>query len=127
MGYKVLIVDDSKLARMVVAKALNALQPDWTQVEAANADEALAVMNGTGVDVTLLDFNMPGCDGLALAAELRQRHPTMPLAVISANHQAEIVARSQEVGATFLAKPLTQVALAAFLRDAVARLEAEGR
>jgi CheY-like chemotaxis protein len=127
MGYKVLIVDDSKLARMVIAKALNALQPDWIQVEAANADEALAVVGGTDVDVTLLDFNMPGRDGLALAAELRQRHPTMPLAIISANHQAEIVARSQEVGAAFLAKPLTQPALAAFLRDAVARLEAEQR
>jgi CheY-like chemotaxis protein len=125
MGYKVLIVDDSKLARMVIAKALSALQPDWTQVEAANADEALAVVGGTDVDVTLLDFNMPGRDGLMLAAELRQRHPTMPLAVISANHQAEIVARSQEVGAVFLAKPLTQPALAAFLKDAVARLEAE--
>ena len=44
MTYKVLIVDDSKLARMSVIKALSALMPDWTRVEAANADEALAVM-----------------------------------------------------------------------------------
>ena len=38
----VLIVDDSKLARMVVAKALGRLRPNWTHVEAGNADEALA-------------------------------------------------------------------------------------
>ena len=44
MGYRILVVDDSKLARMAVAKALNALHPDWTRVEAANADEALALM-----------------------------------------------------------------------------------
>jgi CheY-like chemotaxis protein len=123
MGYKVLIVDDSKLARMVVAKALNAVHPDWTRVEAASADEALVVASGTKVDVTLLDFNMPGRDGLALAAELRALYPTMPLAVISANNQTEIVARTQAMDATFLAKPLTQDALAAFLADAVAHLE----
>ena len=43
MGYRVLVVDDSKLARMAVAKALATLHPDWTRIEAANADEALAL------------------------------------------------------------------------------------
>ena len=127
MGYKVLIVDDSKLARMVVAKALDAIQPDWTRVEAASADEALVKVRETEIDVTLLDFNMPGRDGLALAAELRQLYPTMPLAVISANNQTEVVARTRAMDAAFLAKPLTQDALAAFLADAVARLEAVQR
>ena len=40
MSYKILIVDDSKLARMAVNKALNALYPDWMRLEAANAEEA---------------------------------------------------------------------------------------
>ena len=44
MAFKVLVVDDSKLARMAVAKALGGLRPDWTRVEAANADEALAAL-----------------------------------------------------------------------------------
>ena len=39
--YTVLIVDDSKLARMSVVKALSALPPDWPRLEAANAEEAL--------------------------------------------------------------------------------------
>jgi CheY-like chemotaxis protein len=125
MGYKVLIVDDSKLARMAIAKVLRALHPDWTQVEAVNADEALASVQTTKIDITILDFNMPGRDGLALAAELRERKPTMPVAVISANHQTEIVNRSHLTGAAFLAKPVTQDALAGFLGDAVARLKAE--
>ena len=122
MGYRVLIVDDSKLARMAVAKALNTLRPDWTRVEAANADEALALAKQSDVDVTLLDFNMPGRDGLTLAAELRALKPEMPVAVVSANHQTEIVTRAREVGAAFLAKPLTGEALAAFLDDATRRL-----
>jgi CheY-like chemotaxis protein len=127
MGYKILIVDDSKLARMAIAKVLRTLHPEWVQVEAVNADEALASVQTTKIDITILDFNMPGRDGLTLAAELREREPTMPVAVISANYQAEIVAGSRLAGAAFLSKPVTQEALAAFLADARARLEAEGR
>jgi CheY-like chemotaxis protein len=87
----------------------------------------LVLVQTTEVDITVLDFNMPGRDGLMLAAELRELQPTMPVAVISANHQTEIVTRARLTGATFLSKPVTQDALAVFLTDALARLNAEGR
>lgn len=125
MAYKVLIVDDSKLARMSVAKVLGALRPEWERTEATNADEALALVRQQPIDIALLDFNMPGRDGLSLAAELRDIRPDMPVALISANVQAEVAARAEEVGAQFLPKPLTQPALADFLLDAERRLEAE--
>ena len=115
MTVRVLIVDDSKLARMAVAKALNSLRPDWTRVEATNADEALALAKAGSIDLALLDFNMPGRDGLALAAELHALDPAMPLAVVSANHQEEVVAQAHKVGAVFLPKPLTEQALGEFL------------
>ena len=41
MQYKVLIVDDSKLARMVMASALRRFRPDWELVEAISAHDAL--------------------------------------------------------------------------------------
>ena len=122
MTYKILIVDDSKLARMSVAKLLSGLKPDWTRLEAANADEALKALTDSQPDVVLLDFNMPGRDGLDIAAELRRRNPAMPVAVISANIQVEIVNRAGDAGATFLPKPLTEQALAEFLTDAEQRL-----
>ncbi len=124
MGYRVLIVDDSKLARMSVGKALDALHPDWVRVEAATAEDAAALLDE--VDLVLLDFNMPGKDGLEFAAELRGLHPDMPVAIISANHQVEIVNRAGAVGAAFLPKPLTAQALAGFLDDAAERLKAAG-
>ena len=122
MTYKLLIVDDSKLARMSVAKAMKALYPDWTRVEAANADEALALSGDGAFDIALLDFNMPGRDGLVLAGDLRQAHPKMPIAIISANHQDEIVARAKAIGATFLPKPLTETALSGFLLNALTEI-----
>ena len=127
MGYRVLVVDDSKLARMAVAKALTAIHPDWTRLEAANADEALALARTGSFDMAILDFNMPGRDGLQLAMEMLALKPGVPLAVISANHQVEVVTRAREVGATFLQKPLTEKALGEFAADAVKRLSPAAR
>jgi CheY-like chemotaxis protein len=47
----------------------------------------------------ILDYNMPGRDGLALAEELRARFPTMPIAVATANVQDEIIARARAANA----------------------------
>jgi len=115
---KVLIVDDSKLARMAVLKVLKGLHPDWTTVEAGDANRALTSVAQESPDFVLLDYNMPGKDGLTLVAELRQLHPALGIAVISANHQLEVIDRTHASGATFIRKPLTEEALAAFLNGA---------
>lgn len=122
MPITALIVDDSKLARLVLTKLLRQLKPDWEVAEAANAETAMAVFDERRADVVLLDFNMPGKDGLELAADLRAARPDMPIAVISANIQDEIIARARSVGAAFLPKPLTEEALAGFLSGAALRL-----
>ena len=125
MSYKVLIVDDSKLARMAVIKVLMALHPQWSRIEASNADEALQMMSDLRPEIALLDFNMPGRDGLDLAGHIARSNPGVQVAVISANSQQEIVERTRDVGAYFIAKPMTQEKLAAFLAIAVERLKSE--
>jgi DNA-binding NarL/FixJ family response regulator len=122
--YSVLIVDDSKLARMSVAKVLNALHPEWQRFEASNATEALEQTKKLSPEVVLVDFNMPGKDGVTLAAELRALDPNLGVAVISANQQLEVVRRTEAAGASFLPKPLTESALAGFLISVVERRKA---
>ncbi|WP_338663602.1 response regulator [Pararoseomonas sp. SCSIO 73927] len=124
MATTVLIVDDSKLARIVAGKAIAALQPDWVRAEAGNAEEAMARLAEGGIDLALLDYNMPGKDGLTLAAEICALHPAMPVAVITANVQDEVVARARAVGATFVPKPVTEEALRGFVSGAALRLRA---
>jgi CheY-like chemotaxis protein len=126
MTVTVLIVDDSKLARIVAGKAVSSLQPDWTRLEAANADEALEKIAAGSVNVALIDYNMPGRNGLELAAEIRNLHPAMPLAVITANVQDEVVMRARAVGAAFVTKPLTEEGLRGFLSGAALRLRNPG-
>ena len=127
MATTVLIVDDSKLARIVAGKAVAALQPDWARAEAANAEEAMARLAAGDIDVVLLDYNMPGKDGLTLAAEMRALHPALPIAVITANLQDEVIARARAVNATFVPKPLTEEALRGFVSGAALRLRAAAR
>ena len=122
MPVTVLIADDSKLARIVAGKALAELQPEWKKVEAGSAAEALEIVNAREVDVALIDFNMTEKDGLELATELRALRPDMPLAIITANIQDEIVARAREIGAAFVAKPVTTDSLEGFLSGAALRL-----
>jgi CheY-like chemotaxis protein len=120
--HKVMVVDDSKLARMVVASAFRRLRPEWQLVEAVNAEDALSKISKESVDIALIDFNMPDVDGLALLAKVRASQPSMPIAILSANLQDEIVARARELNAAFVPKPLTDDALDAFLSGAALRL-----
>lgn len=122
MPVTVLIVDDSKLARIVAGKALAELQPEWRKLEAGSAAQALDVIAEQTPDIALIDFNMAGKDGLDLAAELRVLLPEMPVAIITANIQDEIIARAHEIGAAFVPKPVTASALEPFLSGAALRL-----
>jgi CheY-like chemotaxis protein len=125
MATTVLIVDDSKLARIVAGKTINALQPEWERVEASNADEAMAVLAARQIDVALLDFNMPGRNGLELAGDMRALSPTMPIALITANVQDEIIARARALNATFVSKPMTEDGLRGFISGAALRIKVE--
>jgi CheY-like chemotaxis protein len=127
MPYKALTVDDSKLARMMMASAFHRVRPEWQLLEAANADDALEAISAGSVDIALVDLNMPGTDGLALVAKIREKHPRMPVAVVSANVQEEIIARVRELDAAFVAKPVTDEALGAFLSGAALRLKKAAR
>lgn len=125
MTVSVLIVDDSKLARIVAGRALAELQPDWRKVEAGSAAQALTILEEQTVDVVLVDFNMPEVDGLTLAGELRSKHPRIPIAIITANIQDEIIGRAREIGAAFVAKPVTSEGLRPFLSGAALQLRSK--
>jgi CheY-like chemotaxis protein len=121
--HKVLIVDDSKLARMVIVSAFRRVRPDWEVTEAGNAEDALQAISSGAVEIALVDFNMPGTDGLEVVSRIRAIRLNMPVAVVSANIQDEIVARARELKAAFIPKPLTDDALGAFLSGAALRLK----
>jgi len=67
---KTLLVDDERLARAELSRLLQAHPQISIVGQAANADEALALLSQLDVDLVFLDIQMPGLSGLELAAQL---------------------------------------------------------
>lgn len=111
----VMLVDDSRVARMmarhVIAKAL----PDWRITEAASGEEALALAAQDRPDFIVLDINMPGIDGLETACRLKTMDPTLVITLLTANSQDPVRAQANILGLSFLNKPVRDDALLAFL------------
>ena len=110
-----LLVDDSRVARLSLMRQINSLPIEFEIIQATCADEAQALMQDRTVDMALIDFNMPGRDGLELAAEFSESHPSMKMALVTANIQQPLIDRAEALGMAFLAKPTNLDALARFL------------
>lgn len=116
----VLLVDDSKFARLLVKAFISSNFTDWEIDEAEDADKALVLVDGKTYDYLLLDFNMPGMDGLELGEKLRARFPDAVIALLTANIQQEIQKKAASLGLDFIAKPPTEEKI----RDYLAAQEA---
>lgn len=110
-----LLVDDSRVARMSLIRQLKALPIEFDIIQADCADQAQEVMQDKQADVAFIDFNMPGRDGIALAEEFIESHPDMKLALVTANIQQPLMDRAKALGMAFLSKPACPDALASFL------------
>lgn len=110
-----LLVDDSRVARLSLLRQLKSFPLEFTILEAASADEAQALMVDKQADAALIDFNMPGRDGIELAHAFRQSHPKMKMALVTANIQEALMKRAYELGMAFLGKPANTAELARFL------------
>jgi DNA-binding NarL/FixJ family response regulator len=89
---RVLLADDHEMMRLALRTALAALGPSIEWFEAGRVDEAQALLDKLpDLDLALLDFNMPGASGVQWLAQLRSRHPSLPLVVISAQEDPALV------------------------------------
>ncbi|MEO5332161.1 MAG: response regulator [Magnetococcus sp. YQC-5] len=102
-----LIVDDSSLARMMVRKIFSTRFPEWRLVEAKDGEEALA-MDGIGPKIALLDFNMPGMNGIELAEKLMAKHPGLTVYLVTANIQERMQQKADSMGIGFIKKPIAE-------------------
>jgi DNA-binding NarL/FixJ family response regulator len=97
---KVLVVDDHPLICEALRQVLRALDEDIQLVEAGSGSAALAQADKAGsLDLILLDLALPDADGFEVLGELRERHPSFPVVVLSASEQVEVVMRALDAGA----------------------------
>jgi CheY-like chemotaxis protein len=101
---RILVVEDEPVVAEVLADAIRAA--GYEALVALDGTEALDVLAATPVDGVFMDLVMPGLSGLAVLAQIRNRHPLLPVVVISGHAAAEAAAKARELGAiAVLEKP----------------------
>lgn len=107
MTRKILIVDDSKVSRMFISTYLSELKPDWQFFEADGGEQALALAAEHGFHAITLDFNMPGMNGLELAAALKETQPSCFVGLLTANIQRFTQDDAQQASINYYKKPIS--------------------
>src|SRR5262245_64764042 len=82
------------------------LKNTYEPVAVSSAPEALSQLAGGSADVVLLDIVMPGIDGLQLLEEIRARHPTLAVVMLTATKTVKTAVDAMKLGAfDYLTKP----------------------
>jgi two-component system chemotaxis response regulator CheY len=111
----VLIVDDSRLTRTMIAAIIKNHKPDWEIAEACDGEQALKTVETRQFDIMTVDVNMPGIDGISLGIELRKRFPDTHIALVTANIQEAVRERARQAQLLFIPKPITEDRILGFL------------
>jgi DNA-binding NtrC family response regulator len=86
---KILVVDDEKLIRWSLGKALQTAGYD---VDAAtNGDEALQIMEKFRYDIVITDLRMPGLTGMELLKKIKQKGSAPPVIFVSAYLSKKVI------------------------------------
>lgn len=118
---RVLLVDDEPLILLVLSGFLQEYVAEC--VEAESGERALDLFQAGAFDLVLTDKNMPGMDGLRLTHEIKKRHPSQKVLLVSGVQSQDAPPAPSEGGPdAFLAKPFTR----AGVLDCVRRLTSRG-
>ena len=114
---RVLLADDEQLIRTALA-TLVGLEDDVEVVgQAASGPEAVAVARSVQPDVAVLDLQMPGMDGIEVAAALREQVPGCGVVIVTGHGRPGHLKRALATGVRgFLPKTTSAAVLASVIR-----------
>ncbi|MCW5657730.1 MAG: response regulator [Burkholderiaceae bacterium] len=113
---RILIADDTPAIREILVRMLRQ-SVDAQVYEARNGPEALREYRARLPQVTFLDIDMPGADGLTVLKEIRSAEPQAFVVMVSAHGSLEKVQEAVALGvAGFVVKPFSSRRIAEMLR-----------
>jgi signal transduction histidine kinase/ActR/RegA family two-component response regulator len=113
-GHTVLVVDDDANVRGTIAAVLSV--GDFVVVEADGGSQALHLVDrGLDPDLMVLDFSMPGMDGVEVAAAMRRRLPDLPIVFVTGYGDGDALNGERRV----LIKPFRATTLMKLLHEAL--------
>ena len=97
---KILTVDDHPILREGIASIIQGERDMVVVGEASNGREAIEVFRSKRPDVTLMDLQMPGVNGIDAIASIRQEHPQARIIVLTTYEGDVLARRALKAGAT---------------------------
>ncbi len=99
---RIALVDDQKLFLQSLATLIKSIKGFQLVFAAENGIDCLEQLKGTvpGPDIILMDMEMPGMDGVALNAAIRNSYPTIKTIVLSIHARERLIARMIDAGAS---------------------------
>jgi len=115
-GAKILIVDDNGSIRSLFARVLS---PEGVEVATASSLAAgREALGRQSFDLVFLDLLLPDGDGMAFLAEVKARHPDLPVVIVTGHGSIERAVEAMKAGAfDFLKKPLEHLDLIRITAD----------
>lgn len=108
--HSVLIVDDEPFVRDIAALWIQSA--GYTVQQAGSAEHALDMLQLAAADIALCDINMPGQDGIWLAARIREHHPTTAIIIATSLVDVETaIASLRNEIVDYLLKPFDRLRL----------------
>lgn len=96
----IVLADDHPLVREALTQALRQALDNADIVAVGDFDQVRRIAEeNDAIDLLVLDLDMPGMNGLAGLAEMRARHPAIPVAIVSSTREPAIMRRAVEFGA----------------------------
>jgi len=116
MSFNILVVDDSRVTRSMISKALTESELTINEIhEAENGKEALPVLDENWIDLVLTDINMPEMNGMELVKKMsdNQMSQTIPVVVISTEGSDQRISELNAQGISgYIRKPFKPEELA---------------
>ena len=96
---RLLVVDDDRVDRLAIRRAVEHSELDAEVVEATTAGEAMPLI-ASGFDCLLLDHDLPGVTGVELTRTLRERGDLTPVILVTGQHDEELLRAAVDAGIT---------------------------
>lgn len=127
MALNILMVDDSETVRAVIAKTLKLAEIPINELhQAANGEEAIALLKEHWIDLILCDINMPVMGGVEMIERLQEDEilKAIPIVVVSTEGSATRIEQLKSKGVrAYIRKPFTPEQIRSIVEEIIGALD----